>query len=206
MELAAREPEAANLSDMLVRAKYRLFETTGPLGSTVGAAGLRVRIPTGNPAQGLGTGYGEIGPYLVLSTSVLDGWLDSHWDAGIDAGIGNLRWSSAHYSWALDVHAPRSEDWWTRIALTWEILGRSEFTSLREPSSISGPHVTSAGIAQRPYLGIDGDRHDYVDTTLGVRVLVYKTLVLSLGVFKAVNDQGVRPGGWSPVASAEATF
>ena len=68
---------AANLSDMLVRLKYRLFETTGDFGNAVGAAGLRVRIPTGNPNEGLGTGYGEIGPYLAFQTSVLNGWLDS---------------------------------------------------------------------------------------------------------------------------------
>jgi hypothetical protein len=30
--------------------------------------------------------------------------------------------------------------------------------------------------------------------------------VLSLGVFKALNDQGIRQAGWSPVGSLEATF
>jgi hypothetical protein len=151
-------------------------------------------------------GYGEIGPYFALSTSALDGWLDSYWDVGVDAGIGNTRWSSGDYRWALDLHAPRGEDWWTRLALAWEVLGRSEFTNLRQPSSISGPHVTSVGTVQRPFLGIDASRHDYVDTTLGVRVRVVGSMVLSLGVFKALNDQGVRPSGWSPVMSVEGTF
>jgi hypothetical protein len=32
------------------------------------------------------------------------------------------------------------------------------------------------------------------------------TFVLSLGVFKALNDQGIRPADWSPVGSLEATF
>ena len=31
-------------------------------------------------------------------------------------------------------------------------------------------------------------------------------VVLSLGVFKALNDQGIRPADWSPVGSLEATF
>src|SRR5262245_30765760 len=203
---AQSRTDAANLSDMLVRAKYRLFTTDWALGTAVGAAGLQVRIPTGNPAQGLGTGYGEIGPDFPLSTSALDGWLDSYWDVGVDAGIGNTRWSSGDYRWALDLHAPRGEDWWTRLALAWEVLGRSEFTNLRQPSSISGPHVTSAGTVQRPFLGIDASRHDYVDTALGVRVRVVGSMVLSLGVFKALNDQGVRPSGWSPVMSVEGTF
>jgi hypothetical protein len=69
---------AANVSDMMVRAKYKLFDTSGPLGAAQGAAGLRVRIPSGNPREGLGTGYGEIGPYFAVSTNMLDGWLDSY--------------------------------------------------------------------------------------------------------------------------------
>jgi hypothetical protein len=86
------------------------------------------------------------------------------------------------------------------------MLGRSELTNLRQVSSISGPHVTSAGIVQRPYLGIDASRHDYVDMALGVRIHLVESIVMSLGVFKALNDQGVRPGGWSPLASVEGTF
>ena len=199
------QESAANLSDMLVRTKYRLFDTTWALGSAVGAAGLRVRIPTGNPAQGLGTGYGEIGPYFALSSGLLAGWLDSHWDAGVDAAIGDTRRSSAHYSWALDIHAPRGDAWWTRVALGWSVLGRSEFTSLRKRSSISGTHVAPAGFVQAPYLCADADRHDYADTTLGLRIDVAASIVLTLGVWKPLNDQGVR-AGWSPVASLEGTF
>jgi hypothetical protein len=197
---------SANLSDMLVRLKYRLFQSTGDYGSSVGAAGLRVRIPTGNPNEGLGTGFGEIGPYFAFQMSVLNGWLDSYWDGGVDAGIGNTRWSSAHYSWALDIHAPRGDEWWTKVALAWSVLGRSEFTNLRAASSVSGPHVTPAGIVSQPYLCVDPSRHDYADTTLGLRIELYQSLVLSVGVFKSLNDQGVRATGWSPVGSFEATF
>ena len=206
IHFASRNVEAASIADTMVRAKYRLFTTTGSLGSTAGAAGLRVRIPTGDPTRGLGTGYGEIGPYLALSTDLFEGWLDSHWDGGVDAGIGNLRLSSAHYSWALDLHAPRGDDWWTRVALAWSVLGRSEFVGLRQPPSVSGAHVTPNGIVDLPYLCVDPGRHDYADTTLGLRVQLVETLVLSLGVFKALNNQGIRAGGWSPVGSLEGTF
>ena len=61
VEHATVAAHSANLLDMLVRLKYRLFQSTGDYGSSVGAAGLRVRIPTGNPNQGLGTGFGENG-------------------------------------------------------------------------------------------------------------------------------------------------
>jgi hypothetical protein len=204
---ATRILEAANLSDMMVRAKYRLFETKGPGGSADGAAGLRVRIPTGNPTAGLGTGYGEIGPYFAVSSSLLAGILDSYIDAGIDAGIGDLRRSSGHYSWAVDLHVPRDDDvWWSRIAVAVSLLGRSEFAGLREESSISGPHVTPSGFADLPYLCIDTSRHDYLDATFGLRMQLYRSFVLSLGVFKALNNVGVRPAGWSPIGSFEATF
>src|SRR4029453_18364667 len=185
---ASSTAEAANIADMLVRAKYRLFETTGSSGSPAAAAGRGVPPPTGNPTRGLGTGYGEIGPYFALSASVLEGWLDSYWDGGVDAGIGDLRRSSAHYSWALDFHAPRGEEWWRRFALAWSVLGRSEFAGLREPPSISGPPLTPAGTIDSPFLCADASRHDYADTTLGVRVQLVETIVLSLGVFKAIND------------------
>jgi hypothetical protein len=203
---ATRVLEAANLSDMMVRGKYRLFETSGPGGIASGAAGVRVRIPTGNPNEGLGTGYGEIGPYLAMSSSLL-GILDSYLDGGIDAGIGDLRRSSGHYSWAVDLHVPRDDDvWWSRIALAVSLLGRSEITALRAQSSISGAHVTPSGFANLPYLCIDTSRHDYLDATFGIRVEVYQSYVLSLGVFKALNNVGVRPAGWSPLGSFEATF
>ena len=114
---ATAQAEAANLSDMLVRAKYRFFTGAWDGGPAVAAVGVRARLPTGDPSRGLGTGYGEIGPFLAFSTGLIDGWLDSHLDAGVDAGIGDLRRSSAHYGWALDLHAPRGPEWWTRIAL-----------------------------------------------------------------------------------------
>src|SRR4029450_4986923 len=70
---ASSTAEAATIAAMLVRAKYRLFEPTGSSGSAAAAAGLRVRIPTGNPTRGLGTGYGQNGADLALSASVLEG-------------------------------------------------------------------------------------------------------------------------------------
>jgi hypothetical protein len=66
--------------------------------------------------------------------------------------------------------------------------------------------VTPSGRVDLPYLGLDGERHDYLDATFGVRVAVWESVVLSLGVFKALNSEGVRPDGWSPVGSLEATF
>jgi hypothetical protein len=66
--------------------------------------------------------------------------------------------------------------------------------------------VTPLGRFNEPYLGLDASRHDYLDATFGVRIGVWRSVVLSLGVFKALNSVGVRPDGWSPVGTLEGTF
>lgn len=191
-----------NVMDMMVRAKYRIFDTAG----FTGAAGLRVRIPTGDPARGFGTGYGEIGPYAALSTTYFDGLLDSHMDAGFDVQVSEPRLSSAHYSWTMGLQAP-PDSMLGRVSLVGGVAGRSEIDGIRAGSSVSGPHVTPLGVVNEPYLCLDPDRHDYFDAVLGLRVRMVRSLVMSLGVFKPINTgEGVRPEGWSPVGSIEATF
>ena len=192
-----------NIMDILVRAKYRLFDWDG----MVGAAGLRARVPTGNPGQGLGTGYGEIGPYFALSKAFFNGVVGSHWTAGMDFGVSEFRHSSAHYSWGLTLQPPNGNAWHNRIALTGGVSGRSEVAGRRARSSVSGPHVTAAAITDEPYLCYDPSRHDYFDATLGVRVGIWRTLAMTLGFYKAINEsEGVRAGDFSPVGSSEATF
>lgn len=192
-----------NIMDILVRAKYRLFQWDG----MVGAAGLRARLPTGNPNQGLGTGYGEVGPYFALSKAFFNGVVGSHWMAGMDFGVTDFRQSSAHYSWGLTVQPPNDNPWHNRIALTGSIGGRSEIKGRRERPSVSGPHVTANSIADEPYLCYDPSRHDYFDATLGVRVGIWRTLAMTLGFYKAINEsEGVRASDFSPVGSIEATF
>ena len=68
-QFASSHSDELNIMDILVRAKYRLFEWDG----LVGAAGLQARIPTGDPGQGLGTGFGEVGPYFALSKAFFNG-------------------------------------------------------------------------------------------------------------------------------------
>ena len=184
------------LADMLVRVKYRLFEA----GGFTGAIGGIARIPTGSPQDGLGTGYGELGPYAVLSTVFLDGLIDSHWEAGFDANLGIASHSSGHYAWAMDLQPCA----WMSFGA--ELRGRSEVGNWRAESSVSGPHVTPSGVRSEPYLGVDAQRKDYFDTTLGVRIRLWHTVLLSLGVSTPINDDGVRDSGWSPIGSLEGTF
>jgi hypothetical protein len=187
-----------NIMDMLVRLKYRVW-SGGPLTASVGG---RSRIPTGNPADGLGTGYGELGPFFLLSGSFGDGVLGTYLDTGFDADVSDGRRSSGRYGLGLTLQAPFGT-WWHNVVLTGEVLGRSEVAGIRHASSVSGPH--RGGTC--PYLCLDPSRQDYFDATLGLRVRVVRSLVLSIGVFKPINeDDGVRASGFSPVGSIEATF
>ena len=68
------------------------------------------------------------------------------------------------------------------MSLGAELRGRSEVAGWRAESSVSGPHVTPSGIRSTPYLGVDVSRKDYFDAMLGVRVRLWRTVLLSLGV------------------------
>lgn len=191
------------LMDILVRAKYRMFDWDG----LVGASGLRARLPTGDPNEALGTGYGEIGPFFALSKSFANGMIGSHWDAGFDFETSDFHRSSAHYGWGLSLQPPKGNTWHNRIALVGSVAGRSEIAGRRAFTSVSGPHVTPNSIADEPYLCYDPSRHDYFDASLGVRVGLWRTLGMTLGFYKAINSsEGVRASDFSPVGSLEATF
>jgi hypothetical protein len=155
--------------------------------------------------EGLGTGYGEIRPSCALSTSVIGGWLDSDWDAEADP-------ASATWAGARRITPGRS----TPIRRVARSGGpacargeRARAERVREPARgvvDLGAARAPAGRLDEPYLGLDAGPHDYIDATFGVRVAVWRSVVLSLGVFKALNSAGVRPDGWSPVGTVEGTF
>jgi hypothetical protein len=187
-----------NIMDTMVRLKYRLW-TDGRLTASIGG---RARLPTGDAADGLGTGHGEIGPYGLLSGTFWDGVLGSYLDAGFDAAVTDARRSSAHYGVGFTLQPPPGSRWHD-LVFTAELLGRSEVAGIRTRSSVSGPHMGG----DCPYLCLDPSRQDYFDATLGVRFRIVRSLVMSIGVFKPINDDhGVRASGFSPVGSIEATF
>ena len=67
--------------------------------------------------------------------------------------------------------------------------------------------VLKAGLAVEPKVQNLTARQDYFDMTFGIRVRAWRSLVVSVGAFKPINeDDGVRARGFSPVGSIEATF
>ena len=187
-----------NIMDMMVRLKYRVF-TSGPW--TV-STGVRSRLPTGSATDGLGTGIGEIGPFALVGTSIGDVF-GAYLDTGFDTAITDTSRSSAHYGTGFSIQPPLMSGWWHNVAFTLEFLGRSEIDDIRAKTSVSGPHAGG----DCTYLCLDPSRQDYFDMTFGIRVRAWRSLVVSVGAFKPINeDDGVRARGFSPVGSIEATF
>jgi hypothetical protein len=145
---------------------------------------------------------GEIGRSVSSSTSIGDAF-GSYLDLGFDNGnhrhafeLGALRHGLIQPPSALG-------GWWHNVASTTEFLGRSEISGVRAKTSVSGPHAGG----DCTYLCLDPSRQDYFDLTFGIRVRVVRSLVVSFGAFKPINeDDGVRARGFSPVGSIEATF
>jgi hypothetical protein len=184
-----------DIGDMHVRFKYHVCEWEG----WHSAVGLDTRIPTGDPKKALGTGDGELSPYIAMSRVFWDR-VEPYWNAGVNFNVTDSDESSGHYSFGVTVQAIE------RLGFGGAVLGRSDFTNRSEVETIGGPHQTPTGIATLPYSGVNTDRNDYFDATVGAHLRLYKTAVLTFGVYKAINDDGLRTSEWSPVGSLQATF
>jgi hypothetical protein len=180
------------VGDMLLRAKYRLPDVD----RFAAAAGFTVRLPTGDPAQALGTGDGELGPWFAASTLLWDR-VEPRTNLGFDFNVDDVDLSSARYDLGVDVQAIKE-----RLDLGVAFLGRSEVGDRLSASATSGASFGHPG----PYLGLRFDRKDYFDLVVGGRVRLTKTLLLTLNAVKGINDDGLRSSNWSPVAALEATF
>jgi hypothetical protein len=180
------------IGDALLRAKYRLSDVD----RFVTAAGFTVRLPTGDPAQALGSGDGELGPWFAASTVLWDR-VEPQTNLGFDFNVDDIDRSSARYDLGVDVQAIEE-----RLDLGVAFLGRSEVGSRLSASDTSGAAFGHPG----PYMGMRFDRKDYFDVAVGGRVRLTKTLLLTVNVLKALNDDGLRSSNWSPVAALEATF
>lgn len=184
------------VGDVRLRGKYRLFAWQG----LTGAAGAIVRLPSGDEGDGTGTGDVELGPTMALAKRWGDR-VETHWNAGFDFAIQHSNESAAHYAFGVNVQAIKK---WLDLGVSF--LGRSEVDGVRSDAAISGPHETPTGTALTPYGGYDFGRKDMFDFSAGAKVRLFRTLVLTFSMLKALNEDGLRSSNWSPVGGLEATF
>jgi len=194
-KIAVHSHVSVGLGDIHLRAKYHVLEWQG----LHTALGVDVRLPTGNPADALGTGTGTIQPYFAISHRYFD-WIEPQLNAGFEFDVVESAHSRAHYSLGSTFTACK----WFDVAFS--LLGQSEVDGWRSTASVSGPHVVNGATVQLPYQGISVDRKDYFDAVIAARIRVWDTVTFTGGVQKNLNDEGLRASQWSPILAFQGTF
>jgi len=187
---------AVGIGDILLRGKYQFPTMEGGIRS---AAGLQLRLPSGNQNDFQGTGDFEASPFLYLST-ILWSRVEPHANLGVDLRTDNVERSQARYGLGADVDVTR------RIGISLAFLGRSQFKESAPASDTNFLHLTSAGVQQRPLLGVSFDRKDFFDLSFGARAVVWRQIMVFANGIYALNDDGLRNGTVIPTAGVEGTF
>jgi hypothetical protein len=187
--------DAFGVGDVLVRLKYRLPDQ----GRFRSAFGLQLRLPSGSKDDFQGTGEFEASPAFYASTIVWDR-LHPHVNAIVDVRPGEIDRSQARYGVGLDA------DVLARLGLSLAFLGRSEFSRSSDFTDTAFLHQTPNGPRPQPLLGINFDRKDYFDVSLGARVVVWRDLMVFANVIRRLNNDGLRNDTVIPTVGVEGTF
>ena len=192
------DDEHAGVGDLLLRAKYQL-PRHGWLRS---ALGLQLRLPSGDEDNFQGTGSFEASPFFYAST-VLWSRVEPHASLGIDLRADDVERSQGRYGFGVDVDITR------RLGFALGFLGRSEFNRSSPASETEFGHLVNPAtslVEPRPLLGIEFDRKDYFDLSFGVRVVVWRQIMLFANGIYALNDDGLRNDSVIPMGGIEGTF
>jgi hypothetical protein len=186
---------AFGAGDILLRLKYQL-----PRADWLrSAAGLQMRLPSGREDDFQGTGDFWITPAFYASTLLWDR-VEPFLNLAIDVDTQDTSLSQARYGVGFDV------DVVPRFGLVFAFLGRSQFTDPASSEDIDFLYLTPSGPAQRPLLGIDIGRNDFLDFSFGFRAVIWRSVMLFANGIFALNDQGLRNDTVIPTVGIEGTF
>jgi hypothetical protein len=186
---------AVGVGDILLRAKYQL-----PRWEWLrSAVGLQLRLPSGSTSNFQGTGDVELSPFLYLSTVLWDR-VEPHMNLGMDFNAGNVSQSAALYGLGVDV------DVHPRVNLSLGYLGRSQLEASADPADTEFKHLQNGQSVNEPLLGLDFGRKDTSDLSFGVRVVVWRNVMLFANGIYALNDSGLRNDTIIPAGGIEGTF
>ena len=187
---------ALGVGDILLRLKYRLAEWH----DIRSAAGLQLRLPSGDENDFQGTGSFEASPFFYAST-VYFSRLEPFVNAGVDLRADSVERSEARYGIGADYDATR------RVGLTLAFLGRSEFKGSASPSETNFLHLRPSGaVAEEPLLGLSFGRKDFLDLSFGTRIVVWHDVMLFANGIYALNNDGLRNDTIIPTVGFEGTF
>ena len=183
------------VDDLLLRSKYQFPN----MGGWRHAAGLQLRLPSGNEGDFQGTGSFEASPFYYISTLLWDR-VEPYANLGIDFKANDVSESEVRYGLGVDADVTK------RIGLTFAFLGRDQFSGTASASSTSFLNLTPHGPAPEPLLGIEFNRKDYFDFSFGGRWVVWRQLMVFANGIYALNSQGLRNDTIIPTAGIEGTF
>jgi hypothetical protein len=190
------------VGDLLARTKWRFLEAD----RVRAAAGLGLRMPTGEEENFQGTGDTELSPQLSLAADV--GRLGrvrlvSNLNAAVDANLADGDRSQARWGLGLEVHAADA----ATVALA--VLGRHPFSRVAPPGFFDltrclDPACTRT--TRRPLLGLTGERADFYDFSAGVRVNLWRHWLIGFAnAIVPLNRDGFR-ADVIPLAGIEAVL
>ena len=211
--LDERVTSAANstgVGDVFLRGKYRFAE----LSDVHLAAGLLLRLPSGNVGNLQGIGFVELTPSLIASTRVFTpaSWarLQGHFNGAIALDTEDVGNSEARWGFGLD--------WGVTDTLTAGIafLAQNQFERVAPAGTFTFPRcrsdlITCASdpsvrVGSQQLYGLSGGRPDYYDFSIGGRGALWRDTVFAfVNVAIPLNDGFVRTAP-IPLVGLEATF
>jgi hypothetical protein len=182
---------------MFLRAKQRFL--SGRYGDL--AAGLVLRLPTGEQDDFQGTGDWETSPMLYAATPVyrLTSLLaaQAYANGGIELNADDVDRSHGRFGAGFDLRFGE------RATLAIAVLGREGFAGIAPPGAFD---VARADGGRAPFLGLERDRVSTYDVSLGGRVNLWRDTVFAFAnVLLPVNDDGFR-SDVIPLIGFEAAF
>lgn len=180
MLTARASDEATGLGDILLRAKYNFYHQK-PLAL---AAGLGLRLPTGDEDNLMGTGTVRVLPFFVASAVAFG--VAPHVNVGFDLGDTS--------DFPLEFFYKVGFDWpmFKPVTFAFDLLGRQQISNDRPQA---GRAPGSGELA--------GD--SLVDAAIGVKVNPWRNVLLLLNALVALNDTGLRDT-ITPLFGVEVSF
>ena len=190
---------ASGIGDVVVRAKYLLL-SRGEQGL---AAGLDIRLPSGDAANMLGTGGTQTKVFLIVSGVVAEK-LSPHLNVGYTASTNGVS-DEFNYVGGLEFGAT------PRVTIVGDLIGRNLRNTLRF-SSTTVDHAYQAGsllapvqIAKLDTVGVASGSLNAGLGAIGVKVSPAANFLISAHLLFGLNDAGLR-SKVAPVVGVDFSF
>jgi len=190
------------VGDLFLRGKYEFLRSRW----LDAAAGLVVRMPTGNEDNFQGTGDWELSPLLYLSTPRFPVGgpfaVQGFFNGGVDLNIDDVDQSQGRFGAGIDLALG------SRATFSVAFLGREPFHSFTSAGFFDVPRVNprTRAVSMAPLFGLATPRASHYQLSIGGRVNLWRDTIFGFGnVLIPLLDEGIHTGP-IPLVGIEATF